>query len=102
MKNMEFILFMPGMSGIFWRSEEVPEEERYDGYLQLENGVGMLRLLLNEFEEAYQKLQERRSKKAELSIATGKLAYPYLCPDGRQRWRRNFPRFTIHVYLDPQ
>ncbi len=25
---------------------EVPEEERYDGYLQLENGVGMIRLLL--------------------------------------------------------
>ena len=24
--------------------EELPEEERYDGYLQLENGVGMLRL----------------------------------------------------------
>ncbi len=33
--------------------EEVPEEERYDGYLQLENGVGMLRLLFNEFEEGY-------------------------------------------------
>ena len=32
--------------------EELPEEERYDGYLQLENGVGMLRLLLNEFDEA--------------------------------------------------
>ena len=25
--------------------EEMPEEERYDGYLQLENGVGMMRLL---------------------------------------------------------
>ncbi len=25
---------------------EVPEEESYDGYLQLENGVGMLRLLV--------------------------------------------------------
>ena len=25
----------------------LPEEERYDGYLQLENGVGMLRLLEN-------------------------------------------------------
>ena len=24
---------------------ELPEEERYDGYLQLENGVGMLRLI---------------------------------------------------------
>ncbi len=30
----------------------LPEEERYDGYIQLENGVGMLRLLMTEFEEA--------------------------------------------------
>ena len=32
--------------------EELPQEEQYDGYLQLENGVGMLRLLLDEFAEA--------------------------------------------------
>ena len=31
---------------------KLPPEERYDGYLQLENGVGMLRLLENEVEEA--------------------------------------------------
>ena len=31
---------------------EIPEEERYDGYLQLENGVGMVRLMLNEFHAA--------------------------------------------------
>ena len=31
---------------------EFPEEERYDGYIQLENGVGMMRLLINEFQEA--------------------------------------------------
>lgn len=31
---------------------ELPEEERYDGYLQLENGVGMVRLLENEVREA--------------------------------------------------
>ncbi len=37
--------------------QELPEEERYDGYLQLENGVGMLRLLLEEFHEA---LEERK------------------------------------------
>ena len=30
---------------------EVPEEERYDGYLQLENGVGLIRLLLDEFHD---------------------------------------------------
>ena len=29
----------------------LPEEERYDGYLQLENGVGMLRLLEEEVQE---------------------------------------------------
>ena len=28
---------------------EMPEESRYDGYIQLENGVGMLRLLYEEF-----------------------------------------------------
>ena len=30
----------------------LPEEERYDGYIQLENGVGMLRLLASEVKEA--------------------------------------------------
>ncbi|MDE7007249.1 MAG: DUF512 domain-containing protein, partial [Lachnospiraceae bacterium] len=64
--------------------EDLPEEESYDGYLQLENGVGMLRLMLNEFEEGYRELQERlRAKEIAkypeaLSIATGKLAYPYI------------------------
>ena len=32
--------------------EELPEEDRYDGYLQLENGVGMLRLLDTEVRQA--------------------------------------------------
>ena len=39
---------------------ELPEEERYDGYLQLENGVGMLRLLHNEFTEALAAEQGRQ------------------------------------------
>lgn len=37
---------------------ELPEADRYDGYLQLENGVGMLRLLEDEFREAL--LAEKR------------------------------------------
>ena len=32
---------------------EFPEEERYDGYIQLENGVGMMRLLMEEFSQAF-------------------------------------------------
>lgn len=35
---------------------DFPEAERYDGYIQLENGVGMMRLFLEEFDEAYQEM----------------------------------------------
>ena len=38
--------------------EELPREESYDGYLQLENGVGMIRLMLEEFEDALARLEE--------------------------------------------
>ena len=62
--------------------QELPEEARYDGYLQLENGVGMLRLLLNEFDEALGELRKREEnvwRPAEtVSLATGRLAYPYI------------------------
>ena len=57
--------------------EELPEEERYDGYLQLENGVGMLRLLEREVMEALEKRTgDDRIRKA--VIATGQLAAPFL------------------------
>lgn len=53
---------------------EFPEAERYDGYLQLENGVGMMRLLQDEFEEAME-ADDGRAIEKEISIATAKLAY---------------------------
>lgn len=74
----------------------LPEETRYDGYLQLENGVGMVRLLLNEVREALAD-QGKDEREAELSLATGLLAEGYL----REvlRWiREKFPRITVHLY----
>nr|WP_294492113.1 DUF512 domain-containing protein [uncultured Mediterraneibacter sp.] len=76
--------------------EELPEEERYDGYLQLENGVGMLRLLINEFEEAYQALPGD-GKERKFSIATGQLAYPYLARLV-ERLRIKYPNLKGRVY----
>jgi putative radical SAM enzyme (TIGR03279 family) len=76
--------------------EEMPEEERYDGYLQLENGVGMLRLLENEFEEAYQEA-EGDDRMREVSMATGKLAYPYL-QKMITRLQEKYPKTTVHLY----
>lgn len=63
--------------------EELPEEARYDGYLQLENGVGMIRLLLDEFAQAFVEAKEDRQRIAAMgehscSIATGRLAYPFV------------------------
>ncbi len=56
---------------------ELPEESRYDGYLQLENGVGMLRLLR---EEIIAELEKHKgdTRKRKVSFATGRLAYPYI------------------------
>ncbi len=76
--------------------EELPEESRYDGYLQLENGVGMIRLLLNEFEEAFLALKGSK-KEIEISLATAKLAYPYI-KRMLERLKEKYPNLTAHLY----
>ena len=77
----------------------MPEEERYDGYLQLENGVGMLRLQEEEFTQALALARESAALGAEreVSVATGVLAYPYICKMA-DRLMEAFPLLTIHVY----
>lgn len=77
----------------------MPEEERYDGYLQLENGVGMLRLQEEEFTQALALAKESAALGAEreVSVATGVLAYPYICKMA-DRLMEAFPLLTIHVY----
>ncbi|OYP03917.1 radical SAM protein, partial [Lachnotalea glycerini] len=58
-------------------NEKLPEADNYDGYLQLENGVGMVRLLLDEFEEEYSQLNSD-NREHMISIATGVSAYSYI------------------------
>lgn len=80
--------------------EELPAEENYDGYLQLENGVGMLRLLINEFKAALEeavKLKEQFHKRNTVSLATGRLAYPYLKEMAAQMMKE-FPGLIIQVF----
>ncbi len=80
---------------------ELPQEEIYDGYLQLENGVGMLRLLLNEFQEGLKEQKRRNIGKnayaGEVSMATGKIAYPYILKMANELMAL-YPLLKIHVY----
>lgn len=75
---------------------ELPEEERYDGYIQLENGVGMLRLLYEEVTDALEE-QEDDGANEELSIATGYLPYPYL-KRLTEKISSVYPGRIIHLY----
>lgn len=84
---------------------EFPEEERYDGYIQLENGVGMMRLFINEFEESLDRLINSKKYKdlkknlqRTITIATGKLTYPTLVSFSK-KLMNYFPNLTIHVFF---
>jgi putative radical SAM enzyme (TIGR03279 family) len=75
---------------------EVPKSHNYDGYLQLENGVGMVRLLIDEFDEAFARAVPS-DKRAHYSMATGALAYPYL-QGFLERMKDKFPNIQVDLY----
>ena len=54
----------------------LPEDEFYEDYPQLENGVGMMRLLITEFEDELE--ESINADGAEFSVATGVAAANYL------------------------
>ena len=83
---------------------DMPEEERYDGFPQLENGVGMMRLLDLEVDAALEQLREteggrnpEEETEEELSIATGRLAYPHV-KQQVEKIRKLCPHKKVHVY----
>ena len=57
---------------------EVPDWDSYEGFPQFENGVGMLRSLEDEFQEALEALEERPASLAPFTVATGMAACPLL------------------------
>ena len=74
----------------------LPQEEVYDGYLQLENGVGMIRLLLTEFAEALEAEGKHPFKKEHLTVATGVLAQPFI-QQMADDFMKKYPRYKIDV-----
>ncbi len=83
----------------------LPEAERYDGYPQLENGVGMLRLQEEEFREALRDVRDKIERgdivlpmqPRQVSVATGLLACDHV-RDMARRLMALCPGLTIWVY----
>ena len=76
--------------------KKLPEETRYDGYLQLENGVGMMRLLETEVKERLAGL-EGDNRAFTASVATGKLAAPFI-QQYMKLIQEKFPNIKVNVY----
>lgn len=83
--------------------QELPEEDNYDGYLQLENGVGMFRLLMEEFQDSMEQLRQSgaverwNGRKREISSITGRISFPYI-KRMAQEMEETFEGLKIHVY----
>lgn len=88
---------------------ELPEEERYDGYLQIENGVGMVRSMLEEYREAMEAsrnhffhsgiigaLRRKTLVKEKVTVITGRLVYPIILQMARE-CEELFPMKKIQV-----
>ncbi len=55
----------------------MPSDESYEGYPQLENGVGMITLMKTEFYEALENIKSD-NKKRSITIATGKASFDFI------------------------
>lgn len=75
---------------------ELPPQENYDGYLQLENGVGMLRLFLEETKEAIRECTGD-GRRHTVSIVTGLLAAPYV-KQAAEALTEKYPGVSVQIY----
>ena len=92
-------------SRIFWCSDEfylkaerpLPDDAFYEDYTQLENGVGMLRLLETEFSAALS-MQDEVDAVRPFAIATGVAAAPFLREIVDRAAEKCHNEMNCHVY----
>lgn len=74
---------------------DIPPTEVYEDYPQYENGVGMLRSLMDEFSQALD-MAEWEGGDRHVTIATGYSPYPIMCQLAKQAEER-FPQLKCDV-----
>lgn len=78
--------------------EDMPDEDNYDGYQQLENGVGMMRLLENEFMETLNEAEKDDDICRTVTLATGVSASSLLTRLSK-KFMEKFPNITVQVVV---
>jgi len=80
----------------FLAEDEIPPGHSYDEYPQLENGVGMVRLLMDDAKESLASYPGD-SRKREISLITGTLAAPWISRL-LELIAIKFPNIQCHLY----
>jgi len=75
---------------------EIPEESYYEDYPQLEDGVGMVRLMLENVKAVVPHLPKRLKVSRQLTLVTGQLAHPIL-QDAVIPHLKKIRNLTVHL-----
>ncbi|MBQ6601410.1 MAG: DUF512 domain-containing protein [Clostridia bacterium] len=76
---------------------EIPDEEYYESYPQIENGVGMWTSFRSEADDFVGSLVENADVKRCVSLATGTAAYP-LIKETAEKLMRIYPGLRVNTY----
>ncbi len=80
----------------------IPDEESYDGYNQIENGVGMVRLMHNEIDASIEEyLHQHEGRKLKIyktiTVVCGMLVYDYMVK-AMDKFKKVLPDVKFNVY----
>lgn len=77
----------------------LPNEEFYEDYPQIENGVGMWTSFKSEYLDYFENFDKTlcRNKEKTVSFATGTAAYPLMC-DFAKKIEETIPQIKVNVY----
>ncbi len=92
-------IFFPGDELYIKGGLELPSEDFYEGYPQIENGVGMISSMKEEFFCEYEYVHEYDLEKPrDISIATGKAAYSFISSLAEKLCEKaKNTRITVHL-----
>lgn len=80
----------------------IPDEESYDGYNQIENGVGMVRLMHNEIDASIEEyLHQHKGRQLKIcktiTVVCGMLVYDYMVK-AMDKFKKVLPDVKFNVY----